>query len=109
MTLCISHFCISFACLCECACTGIYRCEHFSFDLLCVCVYFAVGQLLTTAKLRAGGSKLEPWVSPQVVAGLDDLGARGIPVHLVYGTSYWDPHTGDFVQIRDDLKPMRQA
>lgn len=64
-------------------------------------------QLFTTAKLRAGGSKLEPWVSPQVVAGLDDLGTRGIPVHLVYGTSYWDPHTGDFVKIRDDLKPMR--
>ena len=40
-------------------------------------------------------------------AGLDDLGTRGIPVHLVYGTSYWDPHTGDFVKIRDDLKPMR--
>jgi pimeloyl-ACP methyl ester carboxylesterase len=64
-------------------------------------------QLLTTAKLRASGSRLEPWVSPQVVAGLDDLGARGIPVHLVYGTSYWDPHTGDFVRIRDDLRPMR--
>jgi pimeloyl-ACP methyl ester carboxylesterase len=64
-------------------------------------------QLFTTAKLRAAGSKLEPWVSPQVVAGLDDLGTRGIPVHLVYGTSYWDPHTGDFVKIRDDLKPMR--
>ena len=45
--------------------------------------------------------------APDVVAGLDDLGTRGIPVHLVYGTSYWDPHTGDFVKIRDDLKPMR--
>lgn len=64
-------------------------------------------QLLTTARLRATGSKLEPWVSRQVVAGLDDLGSRGVPVHLVYGTSYWDPHTGDFVQIRDDLRPMR--
>ena len=64
-------------------------------------------QLLKTAKLRATGSKLPPWVSRQIVAGLENLGARGIPVHLVYGTSYWDPYAGDYVQIRDDLRPLR--
>ena len=45
------------------------------------------------------------WVSPQIVACLDDLGARGIPVHLVYGTSYWDPHKFDFEEVAAELKP----
>lgn len=64
-------------------------------------------QLLVKARLRAGGSKLEPWVSRQVVAGLDDLGKRQIPVHLLYGRSYWDAHTGDYLEVCDDLRPLR--
>lgn len=64
-------------------------------------------QLLKKARFRATGSQLEPWVSRQIVAGLDELGQRGVPVHLVYGTSYWDPHTWDFVKIREALRPLR--
>ena len=41
------------------------------------------------------------------MAGLEGLGARGIPVHLVYGDSYWDPHRFDFEAVADDLTPLR--
>jgi hypothetical protein len=56
---------------------------------------------------REGNSTLAPWVGRQVVSGLEGLGARGIPVHLVYGDSYWDPHRFDFEEVADDLKPLR--
>lgn len=59
------------------------------------------------ARYRSEGTKLAPWVSRQVVTGLDGLGARDIPVHLVYGTSYWDPHKFDFEEVADELRPLR--
>ena len=62
-----------------------------------------VRQVLRSARYRTEGSKLAR-VSPQIVACLDDLGA-GIPVHLVYGTSYWDPHKFDFEEVAAELKP----
>jgi pimeloyl-ACP methyl ester carboxylesterase len=66
-----------------------------------------VRHVLRSARYRSEGSKLAPWVSPQVVKCLDDLGKRGIPVHLVYGTSYWDPHKFDFEAVADELRPLR--
>jgi pimeloyl-ACP methyl ester carboxylesterase len=66
-----------------------------------------VRQVVQGARYRREGSKLAPWVSPQVVKGLEGLGRRGIPVRLVYGTSYWDPHKFDFEEVADDLQPMR--
>ena len=56
---------------------------------------------------REGNTNLAPWVGRQVVAGLEGLGSRGVPVHLVYGDSYWDPHRYDFEAVADDLKPLR--
>jgi pimeloyl-ACP methyl ester carboxylesterase len=64
-------------------------------------------QVMRTARNRSEGSKLAPWVGTQVVTGLEGLGQRGIPVHLVYGDSYWDPHRYDFEEVADDLTPLR--
>jgi len=66
-----------------------------------------VRHVLRSARYRSEGSKLAPWVSPRVVECLDELGKRDIPVHLVYGTSYWDPHKFDFEQVADELRPLR--
>jgi pimeloyl-ACP methyl ester carboxylesterase len=64
-------------------------------------------QIMRGARYRREGTKLAPWVSRQVVDGLEGLGARGVPVRLVYGTSYWDPHKFDFEEVADELRPMR--
>lgn len=56
---------------------------------------------------REGHRELAPWVGRQVVTGLEHLGARGVPVHLVYGDSYWDPHRYDFEAVAADLAPLR--
>jgi pimeloyl-ACP methyl ester carboxylesterase len=66
-----------------------------------------VRQVVRGARNRSAGSKLAPWVGTQVVTGLEGLGTRGVPVHLVYGDSYWDPHRYDFEEVQDDLEPMR--
>jgi pimeloyl-ACP methyl ester carboxylesterase len=66
-----------------------------------------VRHALRSARYRSEGSKLAPWVSPRVVECLDDLGKRDIPVHLVYGTSYWDPHKFDFEEVAGELRPLR--
>lgn len=68
-----------------------------------------VRHLVQGARYRSEGTRLAPWVSRQVVDGLEGLGRRGIPVRLVYGTSYWDPHKYDFEEVESELRPMRHA
>ncbi|HEX6421076.1 MAG TPA: hypothetical protein VFZ77_21410 [Acidimicrobiales bacterium] len=66
-----------------------------------------VRHVVQGARYRHEGTRLAPWVSRQVVDGLEGLGRRGIPVRLVYGTSYWDPHKFDFQEVESELRPMR--
>ena len=66
-----------------------------------------VRHVVRRARNRTEGSTLAPWVGTQIVTGLEGLGARGIPVHLVYGDSYWDPHRYDFEEVEADLAPLR--
>jgi pimeloyl-ACP methyl ester carboxylesterase len=66
-----------------------------------------VRQTVKGARYRKEGSKLAPWVGTQIVTGLEGLGQRSIPVHLVYGDSYWDPHRYDFEEVEADLTPLR--
>jgi pimeloyl-ACP methyl ester carboxylesterase len=64
---------------------------------------------LQGARYRARGVRVAPWLSTQIVEGLEGVGRRGIPTFLLYGTSVWDEHAIDFEAVADELPAMRHA